>query len=68
MRCKICEWCGANLDFGETCDCRMEDKGDDKEDSREEEDDETVTTATEAYAPAEDCYYGSRPQVEKLAG
>ncbi len=21
-RCKVCEYCGANLDFGERCDCR----------------------------------------------
>ena len=68
MRYKICEYCGSNLDFGETCDCRKEEQKNDKETVEEGEDYETVTTATEAYAPAKDCYYGSRPQMEELAG
>lgn len=24
MKCKTCEFCGANLDFGESCDCKKE--------------------------------------------
>ncbi len=62
MNYKTCEYCGANLDPDETCDCRIEGRDDDKK--KGGEDNETVTAAQETYAAPESCYYGSRLDLE----
>ena len=37
MKFKVCDYCGAHLDNGETCDCRENDDGKNSPDTKSEE-------------------------------